>query len=221
MSHFTWNETLLIFPFSPQTITKPGRRLVLIQFTFSFFIGELLSHLSARDWKNRLKKKKKWNRLNCTSNKRRLAGWPQSDIGLEWRRRNNDFSSFFHFCPYFLLLLAGSFIRCIRIIIIMPRWTSIPIVRGDSFLDRDDFDRLPPRLYDQHFGMGMREEDIIPSTYSPYYSRGRRWDRNPEIRVLRKSRSTDFEALKLWKGRSARIWTGTFSWGYTGWRAWI
>ena len=36
-----------------------------------------------------------------------------------------------------------------------------------------DFGR-PMRLFDQHFGMGLNDEDIIPSSYSPYYSRGRR-----------------------------------------------
>ena len=32
----------------------------------------------------------------------------------------------------------------------------------------------PMRVFDQHFGMGLNDEDIIPSSYSPYYSRGRR-----------------------------------------------
>ena len=32
----------------------------------------------------------------------------------------------------------------------------------------------PVRVFDQHFGLGLNEEDIIPSSYSPYYSRGRR-----------------------------------------------
>ena len=73
----------------------------------------------------------------------------------------------------------------------MARWTTVPIVR-DVF-DREmgmytyiikpkksiahnidmDFGR-PMRLFDQHFGMGLNDEDIIPSSYSPYYSRGRR-----------------------------------------------
>ena len=30
------------------------------------------------------------------------------------------------------------------------------------------------RVFDQHFGVGLNDEDIIPSSYSPYYSRGRR-----------------------------------------------
>ena len=32
----------------------------------------------------------------------------------------------------------------------------------------------PMRVFDQHFGMGLNDEDIILSSYSPYYSRGRR-----------------------------------------------
>jgi len=60
----------------------------------------------------------------------------------------------------------------------MPHWTSIPIGRDgrDSLFDRSmdvDFDR-PIRIFDQNFGLGLREEDIVPSSYSPYYSRGRR-----------------------------------------------
>ena len=61
----------------------------------------------------------------------------------------------------------------------MPHWTTIPIVR-DAFFDRGgggvmdwEFER-PMRILDQNFGMGMTEDDIIPSSYAPYYSRGRR-----------------------------------------------
>jgi len=56
----------------------------------------------------------------------------------------------------------------------MGRWTNVPIVR-DMF-DREmdmEFGR-PVRVFDQHFGLGLNEDDIIPSSYSPYYSRGRR-----------------------------------------------
>merc|ERR1711892_1125863 len=56
----------------------------------------------------------------------------------------------------------------------MARWTNVPIVR-DMF-DREmdmEFGR-PMRVFDQHFGLGLNDEDIIPSSYSPYYSRGRR-----------------------------------------------
>eukprot|EP00092_Neocalanus_flemingeri_P008249 GFUD01008894.1.p1 GENE.GFUD01008894.1~~GFUD01008894.1.p1 ORF type:complete len:199 (-),score=55.46 GFUD01008894.1:165-713(-) len=56
----------------------------------------------------------------------------------------------------------------------MARWTTVPIAR-DMF-DREmdmEFGR-PMRVFDQHFGLGLNDEDIIPSSYSPYYSRGRR-----------------------------------------------
>ena len=67
----------------------------------------------------------------------------------------------------------------------MARWTTVPIVRDmfdremgkketiwnhliySSSLDME-FGR-PMRVFDQHFGMGLNDEDIIPSSYSPYY----------------------------------------------------
>ena len=73
----------------------------------------------------------------------------------------------------------------------MARWTNVPIVRDmfdremgreDRFLKNEllhfkfldmEFGR-PMRVFDQHFGLGLNDEDIIPSSYSPYYSRGRR-----------------------------------------------